>query len=308
MRSQLFSSSLSVSLLRTHMHTHLPSLFSESLWFRTLLFHWLNKAINSFQIQLPVWRGAMEHEQRHLKRFPANTLLPRVPKAPCYYFQPFAFGDFSLFWGERALSPHKRRATKTPHKVKVEMFPWYPAQGQLDNNIKLAPLGLNLLWHLRIRVSFCHQCSFTFLLPLTHTHTQENGVDWMDFFRALQWDLAEQKSWHLQGEEERRGGVDGGWGGQSSLKLEGEWSSLAVVAARVSQVWSNGPPWPNLLLVVRWPAPLWGDKARGTLSHSLQPVFVKDSQWLSKKRQVGIHQRGSRVCNRGKKGEIKSQP
>lgn len=76
----------------------------------------------------------------------------------------------------------------------------------------------------------------------------------------------------------KRRAVGGSRGGQSSLKLEGEWSSLAVVAVQVSQVWSNGPTWPNLLLVVRWPAPLRGDKARGTLSHSLQPVFVKDSQ------------------------------
>ena len=95
------------------------------------------------------------------------------------------------------------------------------------------------------------------------------------FFIVLQWELAE-KSWHLQGEEKR--GRWYGRDGQSSLKLEGEWSSLAAVAARVSKVWSNGPSWPNLLLVVRWPAPQRGDKARGTLSHSLQPVFVKDSQ------------------------------
>lgn len=40
-----------------------------------LLFHWLNKNINSFQIQLPVWRVATEHERQHLKRFPANSLL-----------------------------------------------------------------------------------------------------------------------------------------------------------------------------------------------------------------------------------------
>lgn len=98
----------------------------------------------------------MEHEQQHLKRFPANTFLPWLPKAPCYYFQPFAFGDFSLFEGERALSPHERRATKTPHSVKVEMFPWYPAQGHLDNNIKLALLGLNLLQHLHLQALLYH--------------------------------------------------------------------------------------------------------------------------------------------------------
>lgn len=114
-------STLSLSF---HAHAHLPSLFSESFWFRTLLFHWLNRAINSFQIQLPVWRGAVEHEQQHLKRFSANTLFPQVTKAPCYYFQLFAFSRLSLFWGERALSPHERKATKTPCKVKGEMFPW----------------------------------------------------------------------------------------------------------------------------------------------------------------------------------------
>lgn len=32
----------------------------------------------------------------------------------------------------------------------------------------------------------------------------------------------------------RKGGAGGSWGGQSRLKLEGEWSSLAAVAARVS--------------------------------------------------------------------------
>lgn len=127
----------------------------------------------------------MEHEQQHLKRFPANTLLPHVAKAPCYYFQPFAFGDFSLFWGERALSPHECRATKTPCKVKVEMFSWYPAQGHLDDNIKLTLLGLNLLWHLHIRVPFCHQCSFTSLCPIqppTHTHRKTALTGWIFFW------------------------------------------------------------------------------------------------------------------------------
>lgn len=176
MQSETLSSSPSAfhQHTRTHAHAHLPSLFSESLWFRTLLFHWLNKAINSFQIQLHVWRGAMEHEQQHLKRFPANTLLPHVAKAPCYYFQPFAFGDFSLFWGERALLPHECRATKTPRKVKIEMFPWYPAQGHLDDNIKLTLLGLNLRWHLRLRAPFCHQC-----YPPTRTHRRTALTGWI---------------------------------------------------------------------------------------------------------------------------------
>lgn len=30
----------------------------------------------------------------------------------------------------------KHTATNTPRKVKVDMFPLYPAQGHLDNNIK----------------------------------------------------------------------------------------------------------------------------------------------------------------------------
>lgn len=64
--------------------------------------------------------------------------------------------------------------------------------------------------------------------------------------------------------------------------------------------WTNGPTWPNLVLVVRWPVPLWGDKARGTLSHSLLAVFAKDSQWLSKNTQVGIQEKGTEVFNRGK--------
>lgn len=114
------------------------------------------KAINSFQIQLPVWRGAVEHEQQHLKRFSPNTFFLRVPKETCYYFQPFASGDFFLFWGERALSPHRLRATKTPHEAKVENVSMVPAQGHLDNNIKLGLLGLNLLWHLHLPVPFCH--------------------------------------------------------------------------------------------------------------------------------------------------------
>lgn len=114
------------------------------------------KAINSFQIQLPVWRGAVEHEQQYLKRFSPNTFFLQVPKETCYYFQPFASGDFFLFWGERALSPHSHRATKTPREAKVENVSMVPAQGHLDNNIKLALLGLNLLWHLHLPVPFCH--------------------------------------------------------------------------------------------------------------------------------------------------------
>lgn len=114
------------------------------------------KAINSFQIQLPVWRGAVEHEHQHLRRFSPNTFFLRVPKETCYYFQPFASGDFFLFWGERALSPHRHRATKTPHEAKVENVSMVPAQGHLDNNIKLGLLGLNLLWHLHLPVPFCH--------------------------------------------------------------------------------------------------------------------------------------------------------
>lgn len=250
----------------------------------------------------------MEHEQRHLKRFPANALLPWALKALCYYFQPFAFGHFSLFWGERALSPHERRATKTPFKVKVGMFPWYPAQGHLDNNIKLALLGANLLWHLCLRVPFCHQCSFT---SLSHSHTQKRG--WLDGFLSLFFQCAPLGSrWAEElapaGVREARGSAGcGSWGGQSSLKLEGEWSNLAIAATQVSQVWSDGPSWPNLLLVVRWSALLPGDKARGTLSHSLQAVFVKDSQWLSKNRQVGIQHRRCSVCEGGKKRcEIKA--
>ena len=174
MQSQTPSSSFTLTCTNTYPHFSLSHFGS-----RLLLFHWLNKAINSFQIQLPVWRGAVEHEQRHLKRFPANTLFPQVPQAPCYYFQPFAGGNFSLFWGEGASSPHEPRATKTPRKVKVEMFPWYPAQGHPDNNINWALPGLNLLWHLRLRVPFCHQCSLTSLryLPTRHTQKQESGVD-----------------------------------------------------------------------------------------------------------------------------------
>lgn len=173
------------------------------------------------------------------------------------------------------------------------MFPWYPTQGHPDNNIKLAHLGLHLLWHLRLRVPFCHQCSFTSLFhpppPHHHTHTHTNrrtGLTGWIFSMCSSGTWLSRRVGTCRGK--RRGGVGGGWGGQSSLKLEGEWSSLAAVAARVSQVWSNGPTWPNLLLVVRWPAPVRGDKARGRLSHSFQPVFVKDSQWLSKNSQVGI--------------------
>lgn len=140
-------------------------------------------------------------------------------------------------------------------------------------------------------------------LPTTHTNRRIELTGWI-FSMCFSGIWLSRRVGTCRGK--RRGGVGGGWGGQSSLKLEGEWSSLAVVAARVSQVWSNGPTWPNLLLVVRWPALVRGNKARGTLSHSLQPVFVKDSQWLSKNRQVGIQQRGSRVCNWGKKGEIKA--
>lgn len=203
----------------------------------------------------------------------------------------------------RGLCRHtKRRATKTPFKVKVGMFPCYPAQGQLDNNIKLALLGANLLWHLCLRVPFLHQCSFT---SLSHSHTQKRG--WLDGFLSLFFQCAPLGSrWAEElapaGVREARGSAGcGSWGGQSSLKLEGEWSNLAIAATQVSQVWSDGPSWPNLLLVVRWSALLPGDKARGTLSHSLQAVFVKDSQWLSKNRQVGIQHRRCSVCEGGKK-------
>ncbi|KAG7512363.1 hypothetical protein JOB18_027220 [Solea senegalensis] len=50
---------------------------------------------------------------------------------------------------------------------------------------------------------------------------------------VLLWELAEQKRCHLQG---KRRGVVVGELARVVLKLEGEWSSLAVVAARVSQV------------------------------------------------------------------------
>lgn len=51
--------------------------------FGSRLFRWPNKNINSLHIELPVWRVATEHERRHLERFPANSLLPGVPKALC---------------------------------------------------------------------------------------------------------------------------------------------------------------------------------------------------------------------------------
>lgn len=52
----------------------------------------------------------------------------------------------SLFSEVRGLCHRTNaEATKTPRNVKVEMFPWYPAQCHWDNNIKLALLRLNLL-------------------------------------------------------------------------------------------------------------------------------------------------------------------
>lgn len=51
-----------------------------------LLFHWLNKDINSLQIQLAVRRVATEHERQHLKRFPANSLLPGYRRLLAYIF------------------------------------------------------------------------------------------------------------------------------------------------------------------------------------------------------------------------------
>lgn len=119
-----------------------------------------------------------------------------------------------------------------------------------------------------------------------HALVQRGEQGWrLQFYPVSQWNLYEQKSWHLQGMEKRRG-----WKElmceQCGLELEGEWSSLAVVAARLSEVLANGPNWPNLMLVVRWPALVKDKKARGMISHSLQPVFFKDSRWLSKTRQV----------------------
>lgn len=199
--------------MHTHTHTHILflSLFSKSLWFRTLLFHWLDKPSIAFKYSYLCEEELWSMNGGNSKDFLLTLPIPGHLKQPRYYFQPFAFGGFSLCWGERALSSHKRRDTKTARKVKVEMFLWQPAQGHLDNNMKLGPAGRHLFWHRRLRVPFCHHALSLFFprsptLPHLHklTHSQERG--WLDgfFFSLLQWELAEQKSWHLQGKEKRR--------------------------------------------------------------------------------------------------------
>lgn len=164
-------------------HTRLASLFSESLWFRTLLFHWLNKAINSFQIQQPVWSGAMEHEQRHLKRFPANTLLPWVPKKSYYYFQPFALGDFSPCWGERALSPTRTQGHQDTLRSQGRNVSMVPSSRSSGQQYKISPPGTQPPLTLCLRVPFCH-----FTIALSHhcpppTHSEEWG--WLDGFCSV---------------------------------------------------------------------------------------------------------------------------
>lgn len=230
--------------------------------------------------------------------------FPGYPKESYYYFQPFAFGDFSVLrWeGSVAARTQSHQDTSQSQGTNVSMVPSSRSSGR---QYKICPPGTEPPLTPPLTRPILPPVLFHISVPLndpcpTHTHTQKNGVDWMDFFFLL-CSGGNQLSWRVGTCRGKRSGGEGRGVGLGSLKLEGEWSSLAAVAARVSQVCSNGPTWPNLLLVVRWPAPLRGDKARGTLSHSLQPVFVKDSQWLSKNSQVGILQRGSRVCNGGKR-------
>jgi len=71
-----------------------------------------------------------------------------------------------------------------------------------------------------------------------------------------------------------------------------------------SQVWSDGPTWPNLLLVVRWLSLLRGDRTHFTFKSFCH------CQRLSMTFQIqargNLTQKGAIVCDRGKKGEIKA--
>lgn len=118
----------------------------------------------------------MEHERQHLKRFPANTLLPWVPKALCYYFQSFAFGDFcSEVRGlccDTNAEPLRHLAEsrqKCFHGTQLKVI-W-------TTQYKISPPGTEPPWHVSVWVPFCHQCSFT-SLPRCHMHKR----GWLDGF------------------------------------------------------------------------------------------------------------------------------